>query len=107
MRDKHRLYQKKQGGVWYGWYYTSAGERLCFCTKCTDRKAAAAVLKRREREAQIAPGLPKDAAAHAIAEALDYLVTVAGADLSSNTWQMYARKGGHLLRLLGDVDVNA
>ncbi len=27
MRDKNRLYQKKPGGVWYGWYYTPAGER--------------------------------------------------------------------------------
>jgi len=43
---------------------------------------------------------------HSVTAALEYLVQQAGSDLAPATLAMYAEKGGHLLRLLGDVDVN-
>jgi integrase len=107
MDSKDRLYQKKPGGSWYGWYYDATGKCIYFCTRCKDRRAAVAALKQREREAFSPRRASANPAAHTTEEALKFLVGESSADRSPSTIDMYARKGGHLLRLLGDVDVNA
>src|SRR3990172_10096549 len=110
-----RLYRKKDGTTWYGYFYDAAGERRVVCTRQQDRAAARAVLRRLERAAHAQGGAPtgkteqgrQQRPEHSITAALEYLVQQAGSDLAPATLAMYAEKGGHLLRLLGDVDVNA
>ena len=101
-----RLYQKKAGGTWYATFYDTAGSRIQACTWCTDQRAATAVLRRFEREAQSATGLSKDAPPHSVAEALEYLIAHGCSDAPASTLLMHSKKGGHLLRLLGHLDVN-
>ncbi len=109
-----RLYRKKDGTTWYGYFYDATGKRRVVCTKQQDRAAARAVLRKLEREAHAQGGAPADKPAeegertrHTIADALDYLVTHAGSDLAPATLKMYSEKGGHILRLMGEFDVNA
>src|ERR1700687_6188756 len=101
-----RLYQKKPGGTWYAIFYDAAGRRVQACTWCKDRRAAVAVLRRFEREAQSSTGLSKDAPGHTVAEALEYLIAHGCSDSAPSTLLMHSKKGGQLLRLIGAADVN-
>ena len=102
-----RLYKKKGGTVWYGSYYGADGNRVCVCTKQQDRNAARAVLRQLEREAHAAPGTPeaKGEAGQTVEAAVQHLLDVGCVDVAPDTADMYAQKGGHLLRLLGPIDV--
>lgn len=102
----NRLYQKKTGGTWYGWYYDAYGKQRSVCLKTKDKRAAQLALRRLEREAHASPGVSKDAAPRPLKHALAYLVEEGTAGRSAATVEMWASKAGHLLRLLGDVDIN-
>ena len=102
-----RFYKKEEGGPWYAQFYAANGQRIRVCTKCWDRKAAELALRDLEREARAAPGVPSNTPTQTIAEALQYLVAHGCSDCAPATLRMYAEKGGHLLRLLGNVDVNS
>lgn len=106
MREKVRIYRKKNNPVWYGWVFDADGRRINFCTKCTDRRAAILVVKQRERETYAPNRAAKNLASHTVEEALTFLVSESSSDCSPATLEMYAKKGGHLLRLIGNVDVN-
>ena len=107
MHTYDRLYQKKLGGAWYGWIYDDAGARRYVCTRCLDRPAAVAFMRRLERKAGAAPGAPEDAPAHTVEDALAYFLKEGASDVAPATRQMYATKSGHLLRLLGGEAVEA
>jgi len=106
MARKGPVYRRKDSPYWWGWYYDSKGQRIPFSTKCTDRKAALDAVKLKEREAHAAGGAATNTASHKVGEALAYLVEVGASDVAPATLQMYAKKGGHLLRLIGPLDVN-
>jgi integrase len=101
-----RLYRKKPGGTWYGWYFDRAGRQVRICTKVRDRRTALAVLREAEAAAH-APDRPAGPAPHSVADALRWFIEEGPEDLADQTLAFYARKAGHLLRLLGPVDVNA
>jgi len=101
-----RLYKKKEDGPWYGQYYEN-GQRIRVNTFCWDKRAADGKLRDIEREAHSKTGVPSNAPTQTIAEALHYLVEHGCSDCADATLGMYAQKGGHILRLLQDVDVNS
>jgi len=68
--------------------------------------AARDALRQLERQTHSSTGAPKNAPTHALAEALEYLVSRSSSDAAPGTLRMYATKGGHGLRLLGDRDTN-
>jgi len=98
--------RRSQAGLGTQIFYDAAGQRLQACTWCKDRRAAVAALRRFEREAQSTSGLSKDAPAHSVAEALEYLIAHGCSDSPASTLLMHSKKGGHLLRLLGHLDIN-
>ena len=102
----------KRGKVWYGWVFDSAGRRVQRSTTCTDRRAAAAVLRGWERRAAD----PAYAAAHeaTLEDAIRrLLIDRKLKNRASGTLDSYRVKGGHLVRLVGaerrlaDVDARA
>lgn len=102
MRD---LYQRKKGGVFWCEFYDRDGRRARRSTKCRDRRAAALVRQRLEREAQDPNRPPEDStsgAARTVDAALEHFVNHGtDPDLSDATLSMYLQKSGHLRRLLG------
>jgi integrase len=97
-----RLYQKKKDGTWYGWYYDADEKQIRVCLKTRDKRAALLALRRLEREAHATPGFSKDAAPRPVKDLLEH----GTAGRSAGTVEMWASKAGHLLRLIGDVDIN-
>jgi hypothetical protein len=102
-----RLYRKKGGKVWYGYYYGSDGKRVYVCTKQQDRAAARAVLRELEREAHAAPGTrrARGETGHTVEQALGRFLELECADVAPATKAMYEHQSGHLKRLLGGIDV--
>lgn len=96
----------RRGSTWWA-ALSIGGKRRRVSTRCKDRRAAEAVFARLERELAGAPCLPSDAPAYSLSDALDSLVSHASAQLAAGTAVMYRQKAGHLLRLLGQVDVAA
>ena len=99
-----RLY--KRGAIWYARIYLPDGRRSRISTQCTDRRAAEAALRDFERRAQGSTDSATHTPAHTVADALNYLVDKGAADVAPGTVRMYIEKGGHLVRLLGEHDVN-
>jgi integrase len=92
----------KRGDVWYGWVYLSDGQRRKFSTQQTDYESARRVLKVRARQAASEADLPADPSA-TVATAITYLVEESrGREWADSTRVMFQRKGGHLMRLMGD-----
>jgi integrase len=97
-----RLFKRNEGRVWYGWFYPPGRPRVQRSTRCTDKRAAAAVLGRWEREAAdpdhaaTSQALVRDAVA-LVLERIDGLV--ATGRRSSSTRDFYAKKAGHLSRI--------
>lgn len=46
-----RLYRKKPGGSWYGWFYDRRDKRRIVCTRTADREVALRILAKREKVA--------------------------------------------------------
>jgi hypothetical protein len=113
-RTGERLYRKKKGAVFYGsyfgWFYDPVKRRRVFTnTHTRDREAARAFLRKAERDAFDAHAsgrVPSRSQAHTVASALECLVARGSNDVSAGTLHMYGVKAGHLLRLLGAMDVN-
>jgi integrase len=97
------LYQRRDSKgrfIYHGNYIDAQGKRQRKSTRCTDRRAAEAVLSRWEREAHD----PRHAAANAatLRAALERLLTDREQrGRASDTLDFYAKKGGHLTRILG------
>ena len=104
-----RLYQKKPGGAWYGWFYDARGKRHVVCTKHRDKRAAATALRRFEREAETSAREPKNATPVApLTDVLgEYIARCERRQRSEGTLHCYRVKSGHLLRVLDpDTDTN-
>ncbi len=100
-----RPFRKNPGGPWYGWFYTPDGQRIRFCTYCTDRRAATLALREREREAFAPARATTDAGT--LEDALRYMIEDSSSDVAEATLGMYAQKAGHLLRLMGSIEMRA
>lgn len=99
-----RLY--KRGRTWWCWYYDASGARAYASTRQHDRRAAENVARDLERSAVD----PTYRAAHGatLTDAVAALVRQRVEDAragarSMHTAIMHRVKGGHLIRLLGDV----
>lgn len=101
-----RLFRRGNSSIWHAWCYTADGRRITFSTRQTDEKAARLVLRQREREAATTSRISARSA-HSVEDALRYLVEEAKSkDWSSATLEMFAEKGGHLLRVLGSLKLS-
>ncbi len=98
MRD---LFQRKAGGIWWCEFYDAAGRRARRTTHCKDRRAAALVRQRYEREAQDPSRAAEDQPVPLISEILEHFVNDGCPSVADATLSMYLQKSGHLLRLLG------
>jgi hypothetical protein len=100
-------YKKKDGNVWYGYYYGPDGKQRCVCTKQVDRAAARAFLREREREVHGAPGSmrAKGETGHTVRDALQHFLEFGCMDVAPATKGMYQHQSGHLVRLLDNIDV--
>ena len=91
----------KRGRVWHGWYYQD-GERVQRTTRCTDRRAAEAVVREWEREASdpnhagSTRALMRDALALVVRRAQE---DAAAGKRSADTVSYYQRVTGTLSRL--------
>jgi integrase len=101
-----RTKNRKPYGGYVGWFHDARGRRVVVSTGTHDRKIARDVLRAKEREAYSSRGAAADAAPYALMEALKYLLENGCSDCAEATVEMYAKKSGHLLRLLGDRDIN-
>ncbi len=100
-RDEHGLYRRTDSPYWWCWIYVD-GKPVCKSTKCTDKRAAAKRRRELEREAS---GLSLDQpAAYPIKDAVRDFVKMGMGSVADGTAEMYRQKGGHLVRLLGDVE---
>ena len=102
-----RLYKKKNGTVWYGYYYGADGKVNYVCTKQQDRAAARATLREIEREAMAVPGSARarGETAHTVENALQHFLQLGCLDIAPATKDMYEHQAGHLTRLLGTIDI--
>jgi site-specific recombinase XerC len=90
----------RRGKIWHGWYFDAEGNKHQQTTKCTDKRAAEAVLREWERRAAD----PAHAAAHAatLGEALRRLIIDRKLKArAEGTLDCYRVKAGHLTRILG------
>jgi integrase len=90
----------RRGKVWYAWYFDAEGARHQRSTKCTDKRAAEAVLREWERRAAD----PAYAAANSttLEDALRrFLVDRKLKGRAEGTLESYRDKAGHLLRIVG------
>jgi integrase len=101
-----RLYRKSPGGPWYGWIYVGR-RQIRFCTYATDRRAALAVLKERERAALDPTYQAAHPTPHSLGHALAWFLSHGCHAVADATREMYRQKAGHAARLMGSVDVNA
>jgi integrase len=95
----------KRGDIYFCWYY-AGGKLIRKSTKCRDRRAAEAALRRFERIAQGAPGAAEDAPAYALEDCLEDFIREGLFDLADETVRFYEEKSGHLRRLLGELNVH-
>ena len=95
-----RLFRRTKRGVWYGWFYDEQMNRVRFSTHCRSKRAAEAVLSKAE---QGAFGVGAGVRGYTLSEAFEQLVSQGCIDKSVATAEMYERKAGHLLRLLGET----
>lgn len=99
-----RLYRR--GKVYYARVPYPDGSIKRVTTRCTDRRAAEAVYRQLERAAAGADPTAANAKPHSLAQALAHFLAHARDQVAEGTLRMYDEKAGHLVRLLGDVDVN-
>jgi integrase len=95
----------KRGEVYWCWFYDARGICRRRSTKCRDRRAAAAVLFRLERQAQGATDPATDAASYTVDDAVNDFAEHGTLDVAPQTVRMYEERGGHLVRVLGPLDV--
>ncbi len=97
-----RLYRKAGSRTWYGYFYDLDGKRITRSLRTADKKIARAKLLELERAAHDPRRRAKNEASESLTEALTYLVQQGCAECAAATIQMYAKKAGHLLRVLGN-----
>ena len=106
MADSLFKKSSQKNGWYYGWYYGPEGKRVIKSLKTADRRIARDRLRQVEREAHLQGGLSANAPAHTVTDAVRYIVEVGSSDKALGTLDMYAKRGGHLARLLGEKQVS-
>jgi integrase len=97
-----RIYRRKEGGAYWGDWQAPDGSRRRASLRTKDPRVARERLRKAElAETDAAP----DREPQSLAAALDYMIEMACADKAEGTRRMYRQKAGHLLRILGDVDI--
>lgn len=99
MSGDERLFKPAGSKVWYGWFYEN-GKQITRSTRCTDKRAAAAVRTGWERAAAD----PTYRASHEATLGLAIKQVVADREerrKSDGTVRMLKSKGGHIARVLG------
>lgn len=96
----------KRGDVYFCWFYDASGKLVRRSTRCRDRRAAEAALRRFERLAQGAPGAAADAPTYPVADCIEAFVADGVLDLAPQTVRFYEEKAGHVVRLLGELDIH-
>ena len=98
-----RIYRKKDGGTWYGWFYTADRRRVVACLRTCDRKLAVRRLREVERQHDAQGGPSTHTSSDStLRDALEYLIQHGCSECAAATVSSYAQKAGHLLRLLGE-----
>ncbi len=91
-----------RGKIYHCWFYDSTGRVVRKSTGCTDRRAAAGVRQRLEREAQAGGVAP----AEAVADALAYFLEADALQLSQGSQRAHGFRSLHLGRLLGHLPLS-
>ncbi|ACL63378.1 integrase family protein [Anaeromyxobacter dehalogenans 2CP-1] len=97
----------QKNGWYYGWFYGPDGKRVTRSLRTADRRIARDRLRQFEREAHASGGAASNAAPHTVEDTVRFIVEVGCSDRAEGTLEMYAKKGGHLVRVFGDQQVHA
>ncbi len=100
-----RLFQRAPGGNWYCWIYVN-GEQVKHSTKTKNKRQAAEVRRRLEREAHHANSTKNQAAVgNSLRDVLERYIErqKVRRRRSEGTISYYHCKAGHLIRLLGET----
>lgn len=97
-----RLFQR--GRIWWCVYYIGK-KRVRESTRCTSYRAAEAYLKAAESGVHDPASVP--ASPHSVTQAIDWLIDHAMPDRSPSTRKSYRQRGGHVVRVLGDLQASA
>lgn len=88
-----------RGKIYHCWFYGPSGEVIRKTTGCTDRRAAAGVRQRLEREAQSGGVAP----AETVTDALDHFLQNDAKQLAAGSERRHGFRALHLGRLLGRI----
>lgn len=96
-----RLYKRDQ--VWWAQFYLGPNRRVRRSTRCIDKRAAEAVLRRWERELHEAP---TEKQRHTVGQALAYMLESGTNGLSEASKSFYDTKAAWLVLHLGTIEVD-
>ena len=97
-----RIYRRKEAGTYWGDWQAPDGSRRRASLRTKDPRVA----RERLRNAELTETDPApDREPQSLSAALDYMIDMACGDKAEGTRRMYRQKAGHLLRVLGDVEV--
>ena len=99
-------YRKTGNDTWYGYRILADGRRVTRSLNTRDFREAVRRLREFEKEADPSAGPAANAPAHTVEDALRFIVEVGCQDASPSTWDMYSKKAGHVMRLLGSSMVS-
>lgn len=97
-----RIYQRYEGGSYYGYWTDLKGKHHRRALKTRD----AAVARSRLRQLELVPTEPSARARHTLKQAIGNLLDVVERGNAGPTWGAYRQKGENLVDVLGDVDVS-
>jgi integrase len=101
-----RPYKKTGNDLWYGYRILSDGRRVTRSLGTADNREAVRRLREFERETDPTAGASKNHTAHTVEDAVRFIVENGCQDAAPSTWDMWSKKGGHLARLVGPLQVS-
>lgn len=97
-----RIYQRRSGGTYYGYWTDVRGRHHRKSLKTRD----AAVARSRLRQLELVSTEPTARARHTLSAAITHLLEVVERGNAGATWGAYRQKGENLVDVLGDVDIS-
>lgn len=97
-----RIYQRKSGGTWHGYWTDIRGRPRRQSLHTRDQQVARAKLRRLE----LGSSDPATHSHHTLGQAIKDMLGVISIELATATHGAYAQKGQHLIRLLGNVELS-
>jgi integrase len=98
-----RIYQRTEGGPYYGYWTDTRGQHHRKSLATRD----AAVARARLRELELASTNRAAYSRTTLTAAISALLDVVEHENAGGTWKCYAQKARHLVRLIGDVELRA